>query len=146
MFKVVSIQSLKLCFMHYIIAFLLGRLVSRIFGKGLQLLNFGPSDGASQTSVMMYFYASAFMGLVVMALGTVWIFLHLKKLKFNIPLFVLIAAIFSIVGVGGVAGMMNGLYPPQAVLAVIPVQFLAGLIFVARYTERSELESKQDKA
>ena len=42
--------------------------------------------------------------------------------------------------------MMNGLYPPQAVLAVIPVQFLAGLIFVARYTERPELESKQDKA
>jgi hypothetical protein len=71
--------------MHYIIAFLLGRLVSRIFGKGLQLLNFGPSDGASQTSVMMYFYASAFMGLVVMALGTVWIFLHLKKLNLTSP-------------------------------------------------------------
>ena len=141
MLKIVSIQS----FFHYLIAFLLGRFVSRIFGKGLQALNYGPPEGASQTNVMMYFYASAFLGLVVMAFGTVWIFLHFKKLKFSLPLFVVVAAIFSIVGVVGVAGMMNALYPPQAVLAVIPLQFLAGLILVTRYTEKPGLEAKQDK-
>ncbi|WP_417268765.1 MULTISPECIES: hypothetical protein [Alphaproteobacteria] len=80
-----------------------------------------------------------------MAFGTVWIFLHSKKLKFSLPLFVVVAAIFSIVGVVGLAGMMNALHPPQAILAFIPLQFLAGLILVSRYAEKPGLEAKQDK-
>lgn len=145
MLSIVSANSLKVCFFPYLFAFFLGRSAARIFGHGLNSLNYGPSEGASYFEVMTYFYTSAFIGFIVMALVTVWLFVRFKKLKFSTQLFIALTAVFSITGIVGVAGMLSGLYAPQAVLAVIPLQFSMGFILVARYNDKSGVTVEQAK-
>jgi magnesium-transporting ATPase (P-type) len=144
MSKIISLQALKASFVHYLIAFFLGRLASRIIGKALESLSFGPSAGASRADVLMYFYLSAFVGLVVMALAATWIFSRLKKIYFSISLFVALAAAYSVLGIAALAGMLSGFYPPQAILVVIPIQFLTGWFFTAMHVEKHGLSKLTD--
>lgn len=136
MAKVVSLQALKFSFVHYLIAFLLGRLASRILGKGLAMLNLGPSAGASKTNMLMNIYLSAFVGLVLVAFAATWVFSTLKKIDFSISLFAALAAVYGILGIAALAGMLNGIYPPQAMLAVMPIQFLTGWLLTAMHIEK----------
>jgi len=145
MSKIVSFQTIKVCFAHYFIAFFMGRLLARFFGYGLQSLSLGSQEGASPANVAIYFFASVVLGFVVMALGAVWIFVHLKKLRFSMPLFAGTAVAFSLLGVAGVVGSMNALDTPQVGLAVILIQFVVGLVLAARYTEKPGVAVVQEK-
>ena len=126
-----NFKLIKEIFIHYLLAFFIGRIPGRILAMlqdkaGFDL--FGWLRGYNHT---LYFYTIIVFSFVLWAGFATLLWSSFRKEKYDFALAIMWSILFILTGVPIVLAGMQGTIPPQLMLLALPVQFLLGLLIAA---------------
>ena len=137
----VSLKTIKFCLLHYLVAYILGRLFARFANAAidrlLNLFDIEILENLSFSLELVYIYSILILIALLHASITLALFSYKKNISFDMPLLIKISIVFCVVKIGIVTLGIYNFYPPQLLLLAIPLEFIITLFLVGKHVEKT---------